>query len=267
VPHGLGGYSSNGRAWRLYLPEELLYRATNNLLEHVASIITVWIDIIEENLQPEDCILSMTDSSTFKGWHKKTNFKTDPLDADCEFDPEEAKVRTEICRHFAELCVKNELVHYIQWFVGKENDVSDALLRDDDRSDEELTNLLYTYIPEQMPQHFKIAPLPNEILSWVTLLLQRLNVKEQLREKHSRAEIGRSGGGRSTLNPSASPMISGSTTSTEQTASKFSAPSQLPFNKGPFLESLMTPWLNQLSEVPFYTLHRPLGNMTSQIQQ
>ena len=31
-----------------YLPEELLYRASNNVLEHAASIITVWIDIIED---------------------------------------------------------------------------------------------------------------------------------------------------------------------------------------------------------------------------
>lgn len=266
-PHGLGGYSSNGRAWRLYLPEELLYRATNNLLEHMASIITVWVDIIEGRLQPEDCILSMTDSSTSEGWHRKTNFKTDPIEADSDFNPEEAEVRSEICRHFAELCVKNKLVHYAQWFAGKENDVSDALSRDDDRSDEEITNLLYTYVPEQMPQHFEIAPLPNEILLWVTSLLQRLNVKEQLREKRSRTEIGRSEGGRPTPNPLVSPMTSGSTTLTEQTASKSSAPSRSPFDKAAFLENLMTPWLNRLSEVPFYTLHSPLGKTTSQTQQ
>ena len=160
-PHVLGGYSSNGRAWRWYVPEELLYRATNNLLEHIASIITVWIDVIEGTLQPEDCILSMTDSSTSEGWHKKTNFKTDPVEADCEFDPEEAEVRTDICRQFAELCVKNKLAHHVQWFAGKQNDVSDALSRDDDRSDEELTHLLYSHCTEQMPQHFEIAPLPQ----------------------------------------------------------------------------------------------------------
>eukprot|EP00956_Cyclotella_meneghiniana_P001489 scaffold1686_cov22-Cyclotella_meneghiniana.AAC.2 len=146
-------------------------------------------------LQPEDCIISMTDSSTSEGWHKKTNFKTDPLEADCDFDPEEAEVRTEICRQFAELCVKNKLVHHVQWFAGKQND---------------------------MPQHFEIAPLPQEILLWVTSLLQRLCVKEQLREKRSRTEIGRSGGGSPMPSPSASPMTSGSTTSTEPTASKSS---------------------------------------------
>lgn len=266
-PHGLGGYSSNGRAWRWYIPEELLYRATNNLLEHIATIITVWIDIIEGTLQAEDCILSMTDSSTSEGWHKKTNFKTDPADADCDFDPAEAQVRTEISRHFAELCVDYKIVHYAQWFAGKENDVSDALSRDDDRSDNELTNLLYSHVPEQMPEHFAIAPLPPEIVSWLTSLLQRLSVKEQLRERRSRTEIGRSGGGKSTPSPSVSPTTSGSTTSTEPTESKSSVPSQLPFDKAAFLERLMTPWRNRLSEVPFYTLHRPLGRTTNLTQQ
>jgi hypothetical protein len=266
-PHGLGGYSSNGRAWRWYIPEDLLFRATNNLLEHIASIITVWIDVLEGNLHPEDCILSMTDSSTSEGWHKKTNFKTDPIDADCDFDPEEAQVRTEISRHFAEICVENKLVHYAQWFAGKENDVSDSLSRDYDKSDEELTHLLYSHFPEQMPEHFKIAPLPKEILSWLTLLLRRLSVKDQLQEKRSRTEIGQSKGGENMQDQLELPTTSGSTTSTSPTGSKFLERSQSPFDKDAFLTRLMTPWLNQLSEAPFYTLHRPLGKMTSLTQQ
>ena len=111
----------------------------------------MWIDVIEGNLHPEDCILSMTDSSTSEGWHKKTNFKTDPIDADCEFDPEEAQVHTKISRHFAEICVENKLVHFAQWFAGKENDVSDALSR---ATTDQMKNLLTfcTYIfPNRCP--------------------------------------------------------------------------------------------------------------------
>ena len=37
---GLGGYSHEGWAWRYYLPIHLQFRASNNLLEHLASIIT-----------------------------------------------------------------------------------------------------------------------------------------------------------------------------------------------------------------------------------
>jgi hypothetical protein len=45
-PAGLGGYSNSGFAWQYYLPPHLQFRATNNLLEHLAAIITPWIDII-----------------------------------------------------------------------------------------------------------------------------------------------------------------------------------------------------------------------------
>lgn len=263
-PHGLGGYSCRGHAWRWYIPAELRFRASNNLLEHIASIITVWIDILAGRLEPESCILSMTDSSTSEGWAKKSNFNTD---VDCEFDRIEAEVRMDVCRHFAELCVENKIRHYSQWFKGKLNDVSDALSRDDDRSNEELTNLLYEHVPEQMPEHFEIVPLPQEIVSWLTALLQKLPVKEQLRERHSRTKIGRGGDGHNTPSPSESPMTCTSTISAEQIESKSWEPLPWLSVKDDFQGSLMKPWLNQLSEVPFPMLHRPLGTMIDPIQQ
>ena len=73
-PQGLGGYSHEGWAWRWYLPAELRFRASNNLLEHLAAIITPWIDLIQGRLKKGDCILSMTDSTTSEGWARKTNF-------------------------------------------------------------------------------------------------------------------------------------------------------------------------------------------------
>ena len=42
------------------------------------------------------------------------------------------------------------------------NDVSDALSRDDDRSDEDLTNILRTFVPSQVPEHFEIVALPTK---------------------------------------------------------------------------------------------------------
>ena len=49
-PAGLGGYSSDGFAWRFYIPLWLKFRASNNLLEHLAAVITPWIDIIAKRL-------------------------------------------------------------------------------------------------------------------------------------------------------------------------------------------------------------------------
>ena len=78
---------------------------------------------------------------------------------------------------------------YSQWFKGKANDVSDALSRDKDRSDKELTNILRQFVPSQLPEHFKIVQLPNEIVCWLTSLLLRLPVKMQLQEKHTMTKL------------------------------------------------------------------------------
>jgi hypothetical protein len=45
-PAGLKGYSNSSFAWRFYLGKGLQFCATNNLLEHIAVIITPWVDII-----------------------------------------------------------------------------------------------------------------------------------------------------------------------------------------------------------------------------
>jgi hypothetical protein len=74
-PYGLGGYSNEGYAWRFKLPNELLFRASNNFLEFLASIITPWVDLIAKRLKAGDCALSMTDSTTSAGWMRKSNFK------------------------------------------------------------------------------------------------------------------------------------------------------------------------------------------------
>ena len=147
---------------------------------------------------------------------RKSNFDTDP-ETGCCIEKLEAEVRMEVCRKFAELCIEYDVRHYSQWFRGKLNDVSDALSRDDDRTDEELTNVLYSCVPEQMPQHFEIAPVPNEILLWLTALLQKLPVKEQLQERHSRTKLGRGDDGRSTADQLESTATSTSTALTDQT--------------------------------------------------
>ena len=91
-PAGMGGYSSDGFTWRWYIPEDLKFRASNNLLEHLGSIVTPWIDMLLGGLQKGDCFLSMTDSTTSEGWSKKSNF------SELGEDPVQAEVRIEVCR-------------------------------------------------------------------------------------------------------------------------------------------------------------------------
>ncbi len=73
-PAGLSSYSDQGFAWRFKVPDKLLFCATSNLLEYLAAILSPWIDLINERLTKRDCAFSMTDSTTAKGWMRKTNF-------------------------------------------------------------------------------------------------------------------------------------------------------------------------------------------------
>ena len=80
------------------------------------------------------------------------------------------------------------------------NDISDALSRDNNRSDDELINIFCSFTPSQIPDHFEIVSLPSKISSWLISLLQRQPVKEQLLERHTRTKIGRGQGGKTTVN-------------------------------------------------------------------
>jgi hypothetical protein len=264
-PYGLGGYSDMGIAWRWYIPEDLLFRATNNLLEHIATIIGPWLDMIQGRLKKGDCKLSIADSTTSCGWRRKTNFETDPdlllAEEGTASDPIEGIVRMEVCRFDALLLLENEICDFSQWLEGAKNNVSDSLSRDFDIDNEQLTLLLQQKFPEQVPEHFTIVPLPNEIVSWLTSTLQKLPVKEQLREKRMTTNIALGADGPSTSSPLESTMTSSSTTSPSPNE-PFSL-ERLPWlcGRGDFRDQLMIPWLREQSQIPSHLWHRPSGRM------
>ena len=49
-PSGMGGYSSDSFAWMFYIPLELKFRALNNLLEHLETVITLSLSFLYEVL-------------------------------------------------------------------------------------------------------------------------------------------------------------------------------------------------------------------------
>ena len=164
-PYGLRGYSHEGFAWRFELPENCRFRASNNLLEFIAFIITPWIDLISKRLRQGDCALSMTDSTTSAGWLKKTFF------LERGSDPIEETIRLEIARKHASHFTNHDIKEYSQWFPGKKNNVADSLSRDFDLDDAEISKYLHLHYPSQLPPHFQVVPLPNEIESWLISLL------------------------------------------------------------------------------------------------
>ena len=257
-PAGLGGYSDRGWAWRWYLPKNLLFRASNNLLEHLAAIISPWVDILAGRLKSQDCVLSMTDSTTAEGWLKKSNF------SELGESPIQASARIEACRKQATLFMSLGIKCYSQWFAGERNQVSDALSRDDDRSDKELTSVIKSFCPSQVPSHFEILQLPNEIISWLTALLLKLPVSAQLNEVHTRSKIGRGNVGMNTSAHSESKKISSSKTSPESINTSSSA--RLPWLSGKqdFQEHLMNDWLQAQSKIPCSMYARPFEKMGTQ---
>ena len=54
-----GGSINSGREWRIQLPEDLVDKVSNNLLEFLAEMICMWIDVIEGRMNTYDCCLSL----------------------------------------------------------------------------------------------------------------------------------------------------------------------------------------------------------------
>jgi hypothetical protein len=123
------------------IPPELRFRAPNNLLEHLANIVSIKLELLNGNIKKGDCVLTMTDSIVSTAWLRKSNFDEDPeVDEDGNYlgmDPVQAEVRASIAREHALLMMENEICEYSQWFKGIHNVVADALSRDD-RTDDEL---------------------------------------------------------------------------------------------------------------------------------
>ena len=72
------------------------------MLEHLATVITPWINIIAKRLVLGDYILSMTDSSTSEVWLRKSNLRDDGE------IPIQATVRIEVSRSDAKRIMEDK---------------------------------------------------------------------------------------------------------------------------------------------------------------
>jgi hypothetical protein len=243
-PAGLGGYSDSGFTGQYCIKPEHQFWVTNNLLEHIAAIITPWVDIIWGRLHPVAFTLSMTNSTTLEGWLHKTNF------SELKEDPIQATVRLEVARMHATHYITLGIREYIQWFPDKANIFANSLSCDDNRTDSKLTNLFCMYCPSQIPE------LPNKITSWLTALLLRLPVKLQLQEKHTRTKLGCGCNGQPTAAGSDSQTHSLTTSHAMHESNSLEL---LPWlcGKLAFQDHLMSDWIKAQTQVPTYMYVRP----------
>jgi hypothetical protein len=159
-----------------------------------------------------------------------------------------AENRNDVCREDTLTIMENEICDYTQWFAGK----ADSLSRDGDRTDDELTSILKTFCSKQVQDHFKIVPLPGEIISWLTSVLQTLPMREGLLEEHTRTKIGHGTDGVSMQSCVDSMTIFTLTTANNISASESLEDLPKPCKKQDSQAHHMKPWLRQQSEMPFH---------------
>ena len=117
-PFGLGGYSASDRAWRFYIPPRLRSEHINNVLKFMATIVIIWIEVLENKIPPLACRLVCSDSSSTVEWLHKNNF-----------NPEEKDVHDECIRHIARIIMLGNCMLYSQHQTGKHKTITNISSR------------------------------------------------------------------------------------------------------------------------------------------
>ena len=153
-----------------------------------------------------------------------------------------------------------------QWFQGKRNPEADSLSRDADLSDADLTKLLLSSPECQLPSNFRIAPLPNEIASWIVSQARTLPVRKQLQRPLPRSTLSRGAAGLSSCSSSGPGTTSSSTRHHPETEQSFSAPLPTPSDRPAFRGQSFRDWLRRQSETPSHMCARPSGTTSAGTQ-
>ena len=253
-PFGMGGYSTSGRAWRYYIPLDLRSRHTNNVLEYVAIIITIWFEVFCKEVEPLSCCLALSDSTSTVGWLHRANF-----------DPHTKPAHDECSRTLARLMMGCNSTIYAQHQKGKHNAIADILSRWHFLSDTELLTFIRCQFPTQVPRNFRICPLPDELCSWITFLLQKLQTMTQSRSKpttneQEHGDDGSPGWRRWAGGPTPTSLGFG-----EIKRPEWSGPLRSLFAEGnTVVENTRDHWLRARSTRPSRTWQRPLRTTTFQ---
>ena len=258
--HGLGGFATHGRAWAYTIPEKLQGRAHINLLEFLAQLVSIWIDVIEKRIEPLDCLLGMGDNTASMGWLRRSNFREND-----EHDTEWL-AKQKIARKLGELVLQSDATVYRQWFRGIDNDVADSLSRDSyflSHTTHEL--FLKKCAPTQVPNNFKIQAVPKEICLFITSTLLLLPVQQHRLKQQKPSELAHLNVG---LLSSLASALKNSTSKDLQNTSKILSclPSPKRCGKQPSLEQIKQNWWREQSTPPSHLWHRPSGQTTGLTQ-
>ena len=263
-PLGMGGYGLSGRAWRLRLPVGHPLRGhpgVNNLLEFTAMVVNVWLECRDPS-NDQECILAVGDSTSAIGWlFKSSGFEPDGGIHDAHLM---------VARHLASLLTKHNCCLASQHIRGELNVVADFLsfagsnergkkhpLAPDDPPNDVLTLRFRKHLTSQVPENFLISQLPEEILSWVTLVLQTATLSLEAAKKGATRERTASGDvGKVSVATPATPLTPSSLCYPSSSAKSSQKPSfivtepQIGPPPGTLQESVRSRWFQALSVKP-----------------
>jgi len=223
---------------------------SNNCLEFMASIITVWQAILHHWSKKEECFLSLGDNTSAVGWLHKANIdqsKNLPLFL--------------AARKFAKVMLSSESCLYSQHIPVVSNGVADALSRKFELSDDDLTSVILLSYASQVHPFFRIYPVHPQIVSWMTYWLRKCSeTKELLKTQETKnQEFGRDG--RNMQRPLDSAKISGSHLCSQNNALTSLLPLLPRCVEENFLDQTTKTWLHQQSKRPWQNWVRSLGQM------
>ena len=179
--YGIGGYNlRTGAAWRLKLPNWMTTACHINLLEFIASVIGIWLEIINDESTKYKRFRALTDNSSAVGWLYKSNF-----------NPKTHPGHDTVARTLAEILMESESSIESQHIKGSHNVVADSLSRDHHIESTHLEFILKTLFPSQAQKSFKICrTLPKEIISWLDSLKGIMTTSGVLPPKPGKSKVG-----------------------------------------------------------------------------
>ncbi len=199
------------------------------------------------------------------GWLRRSNFKESVEETGELESNEEWAIKQEIARKAADIILEKEACLYSQWFAGAQNVAMDSTSRDGlYLSPEAHIAMLKFYTPKQTPANLVLRPLPNEIVSWIGSLLQRMPVQTQrlVKPKPSELLLGVAG----MTSSSESAFIKAFSSTDFPHSAKISSSRHLlkQCESQPSVAEIKELWYNRPSKPPSHMWLRPSGQATGQ---
>lgn len=138
-------------------------------------------------------ILAFSDSSSAIGWLYHSTF-----------NPSTNLMHDVVARYLASFMIDEEASLFSEHIAGNQNVIADCLSRDFHLNNTELTQLLSSAAPSQTPKNFRLFSLPENLFSWIELVVGSLPPSQGSRPTPSPSNLALLQSGKLTSNTDSS---------------------------------------------------------------